>query len=670
MSIFRTPKFLALLFCGLSHNATMACAAPDLEGLIPILHETFDEPLQRYDGVSGVWSTIPRSRKLYTNSEETVFFDFGLFGNSCDRSLADLHEVSNGVLLLRSSRVSPECRQAIDQYLIQSGQGEIAPKIKYVTSQITTSETWSQTYGYFEIVARIPTGKGRWPAFWLTHAGPGWPPEIDIFEAYGKGLSIQTPKDGTFNVAVFFDKFDRLGRPVNSVDIQNEYSGSSPKLPIAKNKFGKTVFNFHNLVRADANFGTDIYEDFHTYSVFWEENSISFYFGSDRHNLVEVFRTPTPDDLRAPMYAIANDQFTARGGGWSPPNVDIQNILNPLNSFEISEITFYAIPPSLHIHMQDGQNPYNFGDSKIFDTPADDVIAPGDGFDLIELTDGNDKILVTKGFGNKIISGFGAGDVLHLEGFRFATSAAIFRSLTQVGGDVWLPTGADPFDPQTIVFRNALLSDFSYSQFVPLWPVAPRFFRNLAGSIPNYTAQALDEMEAKLLLPGMQFRDNGLASHFVGTERSDSFSVANSKTVIQEFHSGDIDEVFVSVDFKIPENIERGIAEREGVSLFANDDGNRLETVSDGTTLIGGNGDDLFVVSEGVKRVDIVLSYGSGLDVIRGLTPGVRILIPEGLKNFLKFSMVQNGIMLHLSDSDSLLLESVFNPDILGISFY
>jgi beta-glucanase (GH16 family) len=37
-------------------------------------------------------------------------------------------------------------------------------------------------YGFFEIEAKLPTGKKLWPAFWMW-SGP-WPPEIDILEGY------------------------------------------------------------------------------------------------------------------------------------------------------------------------------------------------------------------------------------------------------------------------------------------------------------------------------------------------------------------------------------------------------------------------------------------------------------------------------------------------------
>lgn len=45
---------------------------------------------------------------------------------------------------------------------------------------------WSHqwlTYGYQEIRARYPLGKGTWPAFWTLRSG--WPPEFDIAEYFG-----------------------------------------------------------------------------------------------------------------------------------------------------------------------------------------------------------------------------------------------------------------------------------------------------------------------------------------------------------------------------------------------------------------------------------------------------------------------------------------------------
>lgn len=45
------------------------------------------------------------------------------------------------------------------------------------------SNTTKFVHGYFEIEAKLPTGKNLWPAFWMW-SFDSWPPEIDVFEAY------------------------------------------------------------------------------------------------------------------------------------------------------------------------------------------------------------------------------------------------------------------------------------------------------------------------------------------------------------------------------------------------------------------------------------------------------------------------------------------------------
>lgn len=39
-------------------------------------------------------------------------------------------------------------------------------------------------YGQYEWVAKMPTRRGSWPAFWLISTA-GWPPEIDVYEGFG-----------------------------------------------------------------------------------------------------------------------------------------------------------------------------------------------------------------------------------------------------------------------------------------------------------------------------------------------------------------------------------------------------------------------------------------------------------------------------------------------------
>ncbi len=53
----------------------------------------------------------------------------------------------------------------------------------YSEGFVHTDTKMRYTYGYVEIRARFPAGKGQWPAFWTL--SDGWPPEFDIAEYFG-----------------------------------------------------------------------------------------------------------------------------------------------------------------------------------------------------------------------------------------------------------------------------------------------------------------------------------------------------------------------------------------------------------------------------------------------------------------------------------------------------
>ena len=54
----------------------------------------------------------------------------------------------------------------------------------YTQGLISTDGKFSFTYGYIEIRAKYPGGKGLWPCFWLMPQNQQWPPEFDIAEYY------------------------------------------------------------------------------------------------------------------------------------------------------------------------------------------------------------------------------------------------------------------------------------------------------------------------------------------------------------------------------------------------------------------------------------------------------------------------------------------------------
>jgi beta-glucanase (GH16 family) len=58
-------------------------------------------------------------------------------------------------------------------------------KFTYTSGMITSYASFDSTYGYYEIRAKVPKGKGLWPAFWLVPQDQSSPPEIDVLEILG-----------------------------------------------------------------------------------------------------------------------------------------------------------------------------------------------------------------------------------------------------------------------------------------------------------------------------------------------------------------------------------------------------------------------------------------------------------------------------------------------------
>ncbi|HEV2610262.1 MAG TPA: family 16 glycosylhydrolase, partial [Noviherbaspirillum sp.] len=56
-------------------------------------------------------------------------------------------------------------------YAVEDGSLKIwparDPQGNFVARVIDTDGKFYQTYGYYEIEAKLPIGKGTWPAFWL-----------------------------------------------------------------------------------------------------------------------------------------------------------------------------------------------------------------------------------------------------------------------------------------------------------------------------------------------------------------------------------------------------------------------------------------------------------------------------------------------------------------------
>ncbi|MFO1417142.1 MAG: family 16 glycosylhydrolase [Methylotetracoccus sp.] len=137
---------------------------------------------------------------------------------------------------------------------------------QYTSGMITTYGKFAQQYGYFEMRAQLPNGKGLWPAFWLLAADRSIPPELDIMEAIGS-------------------------RPTQVFQAIHYNEGGQYK-----------TYN-------DWWIGPDFTAGFHTYGLDWQPGYLAFY--GDGVKRGEFWSGVIPNK---PFYIVLN---LALGGGWA-----------------------------------------------------------------------------------------------------------------------------------------------------------------------------------------------------------------------------------------------------------------------------------------------------------------------------------------------------------------
>jgi len=136
---------------------------------------------------TSVWSTCYPWMDLRSGCTNFGNAEFQWFLPSQDR-------VSGGDLRLVAKRTPTAGRTrrgAAAEYACRSGMVTTYPSLRF-------------RYGYVEVVARIPSGPGLWPALWLAAADFRWPPEIDMMERWGQ-------------TATFAATFHPVGAPVRAV---------------------------------------------------------------------------------------------------------------------------------------------------------------------------------------------------------------------------------------------------------------------------------------------------------------------------------------------------------------------------------------------------------------------------------------------------------------------
>lgn len=233
--------------------------------------QTFDEKFELFDaGADQQRGSRPhRWRTVMGYGGPTSFENYKLSASSVGID-ASFSGVSSGKMGKRPL--------GLDPFEVRSGQSltilarpipaELQPAMwnaKFYSGQITTKFSFSQLYGYFEMEAMLPAGKGFWPQFWLLPQTAKWPSggEIDILEGLGNPREIYT-----------------------TLHWSAEHKSEQRKIRLP----------------FDASAG------FHRYGALWTPKSIAWYV--DRQ---EVMRIATPAEVNQPMFMLLG---LAVGGAW------------------------------------------------------------------------------------------------------------------------------------------------------------------------------------------------------------------------------------------------------------------------------------------------------------------------------------------------------------------
>jgi Ca2+-binding RTX toxin-like protein len=264
----------------------------------------------------------------------------------------------------------------------------------YYSGLLTTKTSFSQTYGYFEIRAELPSGNGAWPAFWLmpTKSNPGM--ELDVLEAAGNNP-------------------DYIKMTVHDTSYATGTTGFAAYVP-------------------------DATTSFHTYGLLWTAQTLTWYIDG-----AAVAQIATPADMNKPMYMVLDEALSNDWGTIDPNNLP--------TSFKIDYVRAYTVGDSALVVPV---GPASLTGTASNET----IIDSGGGGDTIDGGGGTDTLVYSGTEAQYTVYGDGSGGyyvetnglgnapslfdhIVNIQTLQFSDQSASPASLT-VGSVLNVPAGA------------------------------------------------------------------------------------------------------------------------------------------------------------------------------------------------------------------------------------
>lgn len=208
---------------------------------------------------------------------------------------------------------------------------------EYASGAIETYGKWAQAYGYFEVRAKMPGGKGTWPAFWML-------PD--------RGPAYKSEEERTWMGSKYKDKPIGQGTEIDVFEIMGSWV--DPKTGAGKSHSGyfwgyngKSAWGNYALANNGA--GPEHYvvpnqnTEFHLYGVAWGPGQLDYYVDG-----VKVLSREEPPTMTkvgtAPHYMILN--VALKYDDWTPNKIPIADIdANLPRTMEIDYVKVWSGTP-------------------------------------------------------------------------------------------------------------------------------------------------------------------------------------------------------------------------------------------------------------------------------------------------------------------------------------
>lgn len=223
-------------------------------------------------------------------------------------------------------------RKLEDQYL--NPVGSAARKVKYDSGSVRTSGKKEFLYGRIEMKAKLPKGKGAFPAFWTLGAdfnldgdissrqGYGWPAcgEIDIMEMIGGTIRTDETNEGKQSNKVVYAT-PHFYYANGDADKDGSYSPY---------ELGRSI-----------GMDDDFNDEYHIFGINWSEDRIEWYLDGEIYSTIEYDQSDAR--IRALQACFNKPQYIqmnlATGGNWAKNAGD--HLADDNTEFVIDWVRYY-----------------------------------------------------------------------------------------------------------------------------------------------------------------------------------------------------------------------------------------------------------------------------------------------------------------------------------------